>query len=89
MKGLNLKVATSLCMNGTQLFRRIELEVRKQKDIQIGAVSIGDKETVAQTQKRITQLTRKYKELSEISGLPTKLDRMKVSGYKRKDVNKM
>lgn len=64
---------------GSQLQRQIELEVRKQKDIQIGAVSIGDKDTVEQAQKRITQLTRKYKELSEVSGLPTKLDRMRVS----------
>lgn len=68
-----------LITSGTQLQRQIELEVRKQKDIQIGAVSIGDKEMVEQAQKRITQLTRKYKEIADISGLPTKLERMRVS----------
>ena len=78
-----------LCMLGTQLQRRIETEVRRQKDMQIGAVAINDKETVSQTQKRITQLTRKYKELADASGLPTKMERMRVSGYRRKDINKM
>ena len=74
---------------GTQLQRRIETEVRRQKDMQIGAVAINDKETVSQAQKRITQLIRKYKELADASGLPTKMERMRVSGYRRKDINKM
>lgn len=74
---------------GTQLQRKIETEVRRQKDMQIGAVAINDKKTVSQTQKRITQLTRKYKELADASGLPTKMERMRVIGYRRKDVSKM
>ena len=37
----------------------------------------------------ITYLTRKYKQLSDISGLPTKMQRMKVSGYKRVAKNKL
>lgn len=78
---------------GTQLQRRIETEVRKTKDEQIMAkASLPNakqedlpkiKETITNSQKKITQLTRKYRELSEASGLPTKMQRMKVSGYRR------
>lgn len=68
---------------GTQLQRKLEVEIRKQKDIQIIAKSSGNKQLISEAQTKITQLTRKYKELSNISGLPTKLDRLRVSGYRR------
>ena len=68
---------------GEQLQRKIELAVRQQKDLQIIAKSSNDKDTISKTQNNITQLTQKYKELSKISGLPTKMDRMRVVGYKR------
>lgn len=68
---------------GTQLQRKIETEIRKQKDIQIGAVASGSDDLIRKSQQRITQLTTKYKQLSDASGLPTKAERMKVSGYKR------
>ena len=68
---------------GEQLQRKIELAVRQQKDLQIIAKSSGDKDTISKAQSNITQLTQKYKELSKISGLPTKMDRMRVVGYKR------
>ena len=72
---------------GTQLQRRLETEIREQKDIQILAKASDNKELIAESQTKITQLTRKYKELSNISGLPTKMDRLRVTGYKRKKVN--
>ena len=74
---------------GEQLQRKIELEVRKQKDIQIMAKASGNKELIAESQQKITQLTHKYKQLSDVSGLPTKMERMRVSGYKRTNVAKM
>jgi hypothetical protein len=74
---------------GTQLQRKLETAIRQQKDIQIIAKASGNKELVAESQKRITELTHKYKELSDVSGLPTKLDRLRVSGYKRTSVKKM
>ena len=74
--------------DGTQLQRKIELEIRKQKDVQIGAKAIDDKELIAESQEKIRQLTRKYKELSNVSGLPTKLERARVSGYKRIAIKK-
>ena len=74
---------------GEQLQRKIELAVRQQKDLQIIAKSSGDKDTISKAQSNITQLTQKYKELSKISGLPTKMDRMRVVGYQRVNVNKL
>ena len=74
---------------GTQLQRKLETEIRKQKDIQIMAKASDNKELVQESQQKITQLTRKYKQLSDVSGLPTKMERMRVSGYRRTSVAKM
>lgn len=68
---------------GTQLQRNLERAIREQKDIQIFAKSGNNLELVDEAQQKITLLTRKYKELSDVSGLPTKMQRLKVSGYKR------
>ena len=73
----------------TQVQRKLETEIRKQKDIQILAKASGNKELVKESQDRITQLTNKYKQLSDVSGLPTKMERMRVSGYKRTNVAKI
>ena len=72
---------------GTQLQRDIEKKIREQKDIQIMARASGQDDLVTDSQKQISILTKKYKELSNVSGLPTKMDRMRVSGYKRINVS--
>ena len=75
---------------GTQLQRTLEREIRKNKDIQILARESGNDDLVGESQKNITILTNKYRELANVSGLPTKMDRMRVSGYhmvKRADVS--
>jgi hypothetical protein len=74
---------------GTQLQRKFETAIRQQKDIQIIAKASGNKELIAHSQEKIRQLTTKYRQLSDVSGLPTKLDRLRVSGYKRTSVKKM
>ena len=75
---------------GEQLQRLIEREIRKQKDIQILAKSSGDKELTLQSQTKITQLTTKYKQLCNVSGLPNQLKtRASIVGYKRINVAKM
>ena len=75
---------------GEQLQRLIEREIRKQKDIQILAKASGDKELTQQVQAKITQLTTKYKQLCNVSGLPNQLKtRASVIGYKRINVAKM
>ena len=68
---------------GTQLQRSLERKVREQKDIQILAKESGNTELIQESQKKITQLTAKYKEVSDKSGLSTRMERMRVSGYKR------
>lgn len=68
---------------GEQLQRKIELAVRQQKDLQIIAKASGDKETIGLAQKNITNLTKEYKKFSEVAGLDTKMNRLRVVGYKR------
>lgn len=67
----------------TQLQRNLERKIREQKDIQVLGKSSDNKELISSSQEKITQLTQKYKDISEKSGLPTKMDRLKVTGYKR------
>lgn len=73
----------------TQVQRKIETEIRKQKDQQIIARASGNKELVKESQDKITQLTNKYKEISKISGLPTRMDRLKVAKYRRISAKKL
>lgn len=68
---------------GTQLQRRIETEIRKNKDLQIMGRESNNKQLIATAQKNIRNLTQKYNELNKISGLRPKLERMKVVGYER------
>ena len=68
---------------GSQLQRRIELNIRKQKDTQILARASGDTELVEQSQNKIRLLTSKYNDLCKTSGLLPKKQRMSVSGYHR------
>lgn len=68
---------------GTQLQRRIESAIRQEKDTQILARASGDEEQVLKSQLRITQLNTKYKQLSQVSGLPTQKQRMSVSSYRK------
>lgn len=88
-KGFNYEGKHYTLYEGTQLQRKIETEIRKAKDTQIIAKASGNKELVQESQARITQLTYKYRELSKISGLSTQLERARVSGYKRTNINKM
>lgn len=70
---------------GTQLQRKLELNIRKEKDVQIVARASGDdfKELAIESQKKINVLTDKYNKLCKISGLQPKKIRMSVSGYRK------
>ena len=61
----------------------IETEIRKQKDRQILGRTSGNEKLANESQIKINQLNRKYKRLSQISGLPTFTERMRVSGYRK------
>lgn len=74
--------------DGSQMMRNLERRVREQKDKQILGKSSGNNKLIAESQQKITQLTRKYKELSKISGLKTRMDRMRVATYRRVAIKK-
>lgn len=71
---------------GTQLMRRIETEIRKQKDNQILGREADNKELIETSQYKITQLTNRYKEVINASGLKSQLKRARVSGFRRMKV---
>ena len=87
-KGFEFEGNKYTLYEGSQLQRQIELEIRKQKEKQMLGKSINSEKMIFKSQEKIRQLTQKYKELSKASGLPTKVDRMKVIGYKRVALNK-
>ena len=78
-----MKASIIVCMSGTQLQRRIELEIRKAKDTQILARASGDTELIEQSQNKIRLLTSKYNDLCKASGLLPKKIRMQVAGYRK------
>ena len=62
---------------GTQLQNRIEREIQQQEDIKTMAHEINDKDLEMKARKKIVNLSVKYKDLSDISGLPTKIEKIK------------
>ncbi len=73
----------------SQLQRQLERRIREQKDIQILGKSSNNLELISDSQSKITILTRKYKEVCDISGLPYKAKRLAVTGYKRTSIKKL
>lgn len=69
------------CMSGTQLQRSIELKIRKLKDKKMALETLGDDTSMIEAgkcQMKIRQLSNRYTELCNISGLPPKRERMQV-----------
>jgi hypothetical protein len=67
----------------TQVQRKLETAIRKQKDRQIIARASGDKEEIGIAQAKITQLTAEYNKFSKTAGLDTYKNKLAVSGYHR------
>ena len=82
-KGFDYKGKHYTMYEGTQLQRRLEVEIRRKKEQQIGYRSINAIEEAQIVQRKINKLTKRYKELSEISGLKPYATRMSISGYRR------
>lgn len=68
---------------GTQLQRKLETEIRKQKDDYIIAKAGNNKELMSESQSKLKILANKYNELNKASGLKPKLNRLRVQGYKK------
>lgn len=67
----------------TQVQRKLETAIRKQKDRQIIARASGDKDEIAKAQGKISALTKEYNNFSKTAGLDTYKNRLAVSGYHR------
>ena len=67
----------------TQVQRKLETAIRKEKDRQIIARASGDKDGVGTAQSNITTLTDKYNDFSKNAGLDTYKNRLVVSGYRK------
>lgn len=63
---------------GTQLQRRIETEVRKWEDTRKIAIASGNTDLQNEAKIKIRQLKEKYEDLSAISGLPQKYERLRI-----------
>lgn len=66
----------------TQLMRRLETEIRRQKDTAVLAKESGDDILRRECQSNINQLTKKYNEVAEASGLRKQMQRTRVEGFK-------
>ena len=73
----------------SQLQRKLETAIREQKDVQILGKSLNNMEMIISSQSKITSLTKKYKEVCNVSGLPYKAKRLSISGYKRANIKKL
>lgn len=67
----------------TQLMRKIETEIRKEKDTAILAQASGDDVLRRKSQSNIA-LTAKYKHVAEAADLRTRFEKTRVAGYSSK-----
>lgn len=86
-KGVEIDGKEYTIYEATQLQRKLETSIRQEKDNQIIGRASGNKELVSASQQRITQLTNKYNQVSKIANIPTKKERISVSGYRRVNAN--
>ena len=71
----------------TQVQRKLETAIRKQKDRQIIARASGDKDEIAKAQGKISVLTKEYNNFSKTAGLDTYKNRLTVTGYHKVKTN--
>lgn len=65
----------------TQVQRRIETEIRKQKDIAIAAKAAGDDQLRREVQRTINAYQLQYDKISRAAGLEAQKNRMRVAGF--------
>lgn len=69
----------------TQLMRKLETEIRRQKDTAILAKASGDDVLRRKCQSSINKLTQKYKNVSEAAKLRTRFEKTRVVGFEPMD----
>ena len=71
----------------TQVQRKLETAIRKQKDRQIIARASDNKDEIAKAQRKISALTKEYNNFSKTAGLDTYKNRLAVTGYHKVKTN--
>lgn len=71
----------------TQIQRKLETAIRRQKDRQIVARASGDTKEAMKAQSKINKLTDEYKNFSNKAGLQVYKNRISVSGYRKIKTN--
>ena len=66
--------------------RRIECEIRREKDTAVAAQAAGDDQLRVDCQLRINHLSGLYKQVTDASGLTPRRERMTVEGFRRAKV---
>ena len=66
----------------SQLLRKIETEIRKQKDTAVLAKASGDDMLRRECQSNINKLTKKYNAVAEATGLRKQMQSTRVDGFK-------
>lgn len=80
-EGFNFENKHYSYYEGTQLQRKLEREIRKEKDLQIMGRASENQSLINESQYKINILTSKYNKLLKASNLPKKADRLRVSMY--------
>lgn len=70
----------------SQIMRRIETDIRREKDAAVAAQAAGDEQLRVDCQLRINHLSGLYKQVTDASGLSPQRERMVVEGFRRAKV---
>lgn len=82
-KGFDWRGKHYTIYQGTQLMRKPETEIRYEMDTAVAASKVGDTVLQESCQKNIDELGKIYSDLSKTSGLPKKMSRTRVEGFRR------
>ena len=63
--------------------RRIECEIRREKDTAVAAQAAGDDQLRVDCQLRINHLSGLYKQVTDASGLTPRRERMTIEGFRQ------
>jgi hypothetical protein len=81
-KGFEFEGKHYTLYEGTQLLRKIELEIKKSRETRILAKSSGSEELYQQQTSRINKLINKYHDVLNVSGLKSQLERSRLISMK-------
>lgn len=72
----------------SQIMRRIEAQIRREKDTAVAAQATGDEQFRVDCQLRINHLSDLYKKVTDASGLTPRRERMTVEGFRKAKIPK-